>query len=80
MKLNKEELERLQQLNNSFNKLKIALGDLEIKRHSMLTELDGIKAMFSSEEKKFIDKYGSDSVINLQTGTVTKKETNVFRS
>ena len=33
MKLNKEELERVQQLNNSFAQAKMALGEMELKRH-----------------------------------------------
>jgi hypothetical protein len=74
MKLNKEELERVQQLNSSFTQAKMALGEMELKRHTMLKEMDTMRLTFAEEEKKLISKYGADSVINLQTGEVTEKK------
>ena len=74
MKLNKEELERVQQLNNSFAQAKMALGEMELKRHGMLKEIDTMRVTFAEEEQKLISKYGAASVINLQTGEVTEKK------
>tara|TARA_R100000654_G_scaffold43969_1_gene70152 strand:- start:97 stop:321 length:225 start_codon:yes stop_codon:yes gene_type:complete len=74
MKLTKEELGRVQELNNSFTQSKLALGELELKRHGMLQEMDKLRQTFSVEEQKLISKYGADSVINLQTGEVTEKK------
>ena len=73
MKLTKEELERVQELNNSFTQAKLAIGELELNRHGMLQEMDKLRQTFSVEEQKLISKYGADSVINLQTGEVTEK-------
>ena len=74
MKLNTEELQRVNELNNSFAQAKLALGELELKRHGMLQEIDKLKESFGQEELKLISKYGADSVINLQTGEVTEKK------
>jgi hypothetical protein len=73
-KLEKKELERLQELNNSFTKLKISLGDLELKRHETVEKIKQIKDLFLELETKLIDKYGEESVINLETGLVTEKK------
>tara|TARA_R100000278_G_scaffold65327_2_gene52360 strand:+ start:434 stop:658 length:225 start_codon:yes stop_codon:yes gene_type:complete len=74
MKLTKEELKRVQELNNSFTQAKLAIGELELKRHGMLQEVDKLRQSFAIEEQKLISKYGADSVINLQTGEVTEKK------
>ena len=74
MKLTKEELGRVQELNNSFTQAKLALGELELKRHGMLQEMDKLRQNFGVEEQKLISKYGADSVINFQTGEVTEKK------
>ena len=50
------------------------LGDIEIKKHELLLEIDGLKVQFQSKEKELIQKYGLNSVINMQTGEVKQKE------
>lgn len=74
MKLTKEELGRVQELNNAFSQAKMALGEMELKRHGMLKEMDNLRGSFAEEEQKLISKYGADSVINLKTGEVTEKK------
>tara|TARA_R110000851_G_scaffold212046_2_gene364700 strand:- start:47 stop:271 length:225 start_codon:yes stop_codon:yes gene_type:complete len=74
MKLTTEELARVQELNNAFSQAKMALGEMELKRHGMLKEMDNLRSSFAEEEQKLISKYGADSVINLQTGEVTEKK------
>ena len=74
MKLSKEELEEVQSLNTDYQKKKMMLGDLEIQKAAVLSELGSPKMKFAQNEKKLIDKYGKDSVINLQTGEVSKKK------
>jgi hypothetical protein len=74
MKLTTEELARVQELNNAFSQAKMALGEMELKRHGMLKEMDNLRGSFAEEEQKLISKYGADSVINLQTGEVTEKK------
>lgn len=70
----KEELELLQQMNVDFNNAKVALGDLELRKHSILQDIDALRRVSSENEKKLITKYGADSVINIQTGEITKKQ------
>jgi hypothetical protein len=68
-----EELEKIQGMNNDFAKAKIALGELELNKQGVLTQINAMRQEFSEYEKMLILKYGQDSVINLQTGEVTKK-------
>jgi len=69
-----EELSKIQELNNEFNKVKMVIVDCEIQKHNALRHIDELRKEFSSYEKMLIDKYGKDAVINIQTGEVTQKE------
>jgi hypothetical protein len=69
-KLSQKELESIQELVNSFNTKKIALGDTVIQQNSILSEIDTLKIEYSKEEQKLIEKYGEDAVINIQTGEI----------
>jgi len=40
----------------------------------LLKNIELLRAEFSAHERKLIDKYGEDSVINVQTGEITKKQ------
>lgn len=73
-KLEEAELKQLQDLNGEFQKFKLALGELELKKAELLRGVDNIKTLFEVEERKLIEKYGPDSVINLKTGQITQKE------
>ena len=74
MKLTKEELTEIQTLNTDFSKKKMMLGDIEIQKASIISEIEALKMQFAKNEQKLIEKYGKDSVINLQTGEVKQKE------
>ena len=73
-KLEKEELEILQKLNQDFQTIKIQLGDLSIQKNNVLKNLDVIQNMFKNEEKKLVEKYGKNAIINLESGEITHKE------
>jgi hypothetical protein len=73
-KLTSEELSNLQELNNSFTQSKVKLGDLELQKTEVLVKVQQIKKSFAELEKKLIEKYGEQSVINLQTGEVSEKK------
>ena len=75
-KLEDNELKAIQDLNADFAKLKSALGDIELRKVDIIEQVKIIKSMFVEEEKKLIEKYGADSIINLKTGEITKKEEN----
>ena len=67
-KVKKVELEKLQQLNSDFVNLKTQLGDLEIQKSLVLTQVQNIRVEFAKLEKELLENYGENSVINLQTG------------
>jgi len=72
--LSQEELGKIQEMNNEFTKAKLAIGDLEMQKYNILKAIEVLRADFSKHEIDLIAKYGQDSVINVQTGEVTKKE------
>jgi len=67
-----EELQAIQQANDAFNKAKLELGDLELTKQNVIRHIDGLRVEFSKHEANLVEKYGTDSVINIQTGEVTK--------
>ncbi len=73
-KLTQEELETLNAMNKEFTTMKVQLGELEIQKASMMQTVNVLRARFAQEEEKLIKKYGEDSVINLQTGDVSKNK------
>jgi hypothetical protein len=72
LKATQEELAKIQEMNSKFNQSKIALGDCELQKHSILRHIDELKIEFTKHEQFLIEKYGADAVINIQTGEVTK--------
>lgn len=72
--LKTEELETLQKMQSDFQKAKLALGDMELEKHELLKKIDFLRVEFRKQEESLIAIYGDDSVINLQTGEVTKKK------
>lgn len=71
--VSKEELDKIQGMNADFAKAKMALGELELNKQGILNRINAMQQEFFEYEKMLIVKYGQDSVINLQTGEVTKK-------
>ena len=69
--LSKEELELLQGLVTDYNNVKIRIADTFIAQDALLKEIELMKATYIKEEKKLLEKYGDDAVINVQTGKVT---------
>ena len=72
--ITKEELELIQTMNSDFAKAKMGLGDIELQKQGLLKHIEELKNVFGQHEKMLIEKYGADSVINMQTGEVTKKQ------
>ena len=73
-KISEQELETLQTLTAEFNKLKTSLGDLELQKHGVCLRVEELKAEFHTLEKDLMSTYGNDSIINMETGEITKKE------
>jgi hypothetical protein len=45
-----------------------------LQKQNLVLQAEKIREAFSNNEKILIEKYGNDSVINMQTGEVTQKE------
>jgi len=75
-KLEKEELKSIQELNSQFQQLKLALGEVALREADIVEEVKNVKALFVVEEKKLIEKYGANAIINLQTGEITENTEN----
>jgi hypothetical protein len=72
--LTAEELDFIKKGTQEFTKIKINLGDLELKKQGFISEAEKIMEAFANNEKFLIDKYGENSIINMQTGEVKQKE------
>lgn len=73
IKLTEEELKELKEAKLSLDKYKLAIGDLELQKKSLYEQVSTLQSDFRSMEDKLIKKYGQDSVINMNTGTVKQK-------
>jgi hypothetical protein len=72
--LTAEELDFIQKGTQEFTKIKINLGDLELKKQGFISQAEKIMEAFANNEKILIEKYGENAVINMQTGEVKQKE------
>ena len=72
-KIDEKELASLQELNTEFNKFKTQLGDLSLQKHGICLRVEELKTEFQMLEKALMEKYGVDSVINLETGEIKQK-------
>ena len=72
--LTEEELGKTQAMHNEFNKLKAHLADVSLQKHGLLKQIDFLRNDFSQHENILMEKYGTDAVINIQTGEITRKE------
>lgn len=73
-KATQEEIAKIQEMNSKFNKGKIALGECELQKQIIIRHIEEMKVEFAHHEKLLIEKYGADTVINIQTGEITKNK------
>lgn len=74
VKLTEQELEFIKTGTLEYNKIKMNIGEYELQKQNLILQAEKIREAFSNNEKILIEKYGNDSVINMQTGEVTQKE------
>jgi len=74
VKLTEQELEFIKTGTLEYNKIKMSIGEYELQKQNLVLQAEKIREAFSNNEKILIEKYGNDSVINMQTGEVTQKE------
>jgi len=68
--ITKEELEGLQNLINTLNRIQIEIGGLESRKHGLLHQVTQIQSQMQTMQKSFEDTYGSVD-INITDGTIT---------
>jgi hypothetical protein len=71
--LTEEEHNFIKEGSANYTKVKISLGELELQKQSLIEQAQLIVSSFNQNEKKLIEKYGANAVINMQTGEVTQK-------
>ena len=74
--IEKEELERLRDVNyklhslkNNIAEIELSIRSLELNKASVFTSVDELNVEFKSLEKELTEKYGNVS-INLETGAI----------
>lgn len=72
--LTNDELNFIKEGTTEFTKIKIAIGEIELRKQSLLKDAEAIISAFTQNEKMLIEKYGENAVINTNTGEVTQKE------
>tara|TARA_Y100001972_G_scaffold116360_1_gene154129 strand:- start:52 stop:339 length:288 start_codon:yes stop_codon:yes gene_type:complete len=68
--ITKEELEGLQNLINTLNRIQIEIGGLESRKHGLLHQVTQVQSQMQTMQKSFEDTYGSVD-INITDGTIT---------
>lgn len=74
MKLDEKELQQIQTAQKDFSEAKMTLADLELNKQVVVNEINKMRVDFTEFESKLVEKYGKDSSINMQTGEVTKAD------
>ena len=73
VKLEEKELAELKEAKVALDRYTLAIGDLELQKKSLYESVTSLQQEFTQMENKLIEKYGKDSVINMNTGIVKQK-------
>jgi len=73
MKIKKEQLKKIQDQQQTINKIVNQVGTLETNKHGLLHELAGVNQDIEEFKKVLEDEYGAIN-INLEDGTYTMIE------
>jgi len=71
--ITKEELESLQNLVNTLNRLQIEIGSLESRKHGLLHQVTQLQGQMQTMQKTFEDTYGKVD-INITDGAISYPE------
>tara|TARA_R110001606_G_scaffold395916_3_gene569116 strand:- start:447 stop:686 length:240 start_codon:yes stop_codon:yes gene_type:complete len=72
-KLNKEELESLQEYVKKLNELTLQIGNFEVQKSIIMIQVDGLQKEVNNFKKELEDKYGVVS-INIEDGSISEVE------
>jgi|TARA_B110000914_G_scaffold74861_1_gene65797 archaellum component FlaC len=73
VKIQENELLKVQSMMNAFNQLKMQLGDIELSKVSVIENINKLKADYMMVEKDLAKVYGADAQIDVKTGEVSEK-------
>ena len=73
VKLEEKELAELKEAKVALDRYNLEIGDLELQKKSLYESVTSLQQEFTQMENKLIEKYGKDSVINMNTGIVKQK-------
>ena len=73
VKLEEKELAELKEAKIALDRYKLAIGDLELQKKILYESVTSLQQEFTQMEDKLIQKYGKDSVINMNTGIVKQQ-------
>jgi hypothetical protein len=71
--LTEHELMKFKTIQSEITKLKINLAEATLQKHGILKQIDFFRTEITKFENELVEKYGKDSVINIQTGEVKRK-------
>lgn len=71
--ITKEELEGLQNLVNTLNRLQIEIGSLESRKHGLLHQVTQLQGQMQTMQKTFEETYGKVD-INITDGAISYPE------
>jgi uncharacterized membrane protein len=70
MKLEENELTKIQSMLNAFNQLKMQIGDAELAKSAIIKQVETLKDEYAEVEKELAEKYGNDAQIDVKTGEI----------
>ena len=72
-KVTDEQLETLQSLVNAINEGQATIGGIEMQKHKLITEVDGLIKQLKQTQADLEEEYGNVTV-NLTTGEITEED------
>ena len=72
-KITDEQLNKLQSTVKTIDHITVDIGNMEIKKYSLLKALEGVQDNIQEMRGEFYKEYGTDN-INIQDGTITYPE------
>ena len=72
-KITDEQLEKVQQVVNGINRIKLEIGSVELKKHEMMHNVAGLKDELTILQSEFEKDYGTYD-IDIVTGKINYKE------
>ena len=72
-KITDQQLEKVQHAVNSLNRMQLEIGNLEVKKHEMMHQANGLREDLATLQGEFEKDYGTFD-INIQDGTINYPE------